>query len=1139
MLARHGVGLANGQISRGMSFRTISSITRDLVPWTRNGTVATVTLNNHILAVAETITVTNSTSTAAITNSTKTVEAVGDGSFTFTCDNAGETSGTISITQTATPNLYAHIDPGTVHCSGIFHDFIGGYIEITGVGYETIGMLFEAKTVTENDDPSLNDPAIGQDPGYNLPGAYRTVYNLSLTLNDPNSVPIYKLKDGVVIVPPKVDPFEPIYAILARRTNDESGSYMVWGLNGTFSANSSSLFNLNLSSGKAYVEGWEYLKPSTTVLAVDRPLDSDEVPDETHTYHTGTNTYALNMTPVKSVTGIQVTISRTTTLTRGGSPGGADTILDPGYGSVVGGSVSGVSYSGNNYTSPTHYTVSGNLISWAPGGTGVTEEPPTGATYNITYDFIRDLVPVTDFTGSSTGFTIIAAEKPKNNSIMYCTYEPYLERYDLVVMNSKGEISIVKGTPDFYLASEHFATYPKQPRGTLLIGTLYLPPNGAYTACTFTSSNQYRKTMQDMVAVANRVSNLEYNAAVTDLENSAFNIGLATTKKSIFTDNFADWSKMDLEHNVLEANPPAIDFDYTLVPGSTTSWHFLGGAGRWILPSTAVLTLSQLNATESQLVNPYAMFDSATSLVLNPPDDITINNNIIRQSTFEYTPHTSAIAAKWWEEFRAPNSIWTLVDSHGVYALYRSQTSRTIETKILGESNARTVAVIGDGFIPNSDSLRLTFEGTPLDLTATGATEVGTPVDGKTTVKSNASGQFTATFNVAAGIIGGDKHVRIYNANNSGEAIYSIGAINRTIEETVRVRQIDPVAQTFLLAESQQIAAVDIYFTQKDPTLPVRVSIQNVVNGFPGQMVLAEKLVFPGSITTSATGAIATRVTFDYPAFCTNTQEYCVVIASTSNAYQIAIARLGHTDWLTGQVINKNPFAGVMFTSSNATSWSPDQTADIKFALYRTAYTTTTETHTYTAITGLTASFFCLRASSVIPAGCSVVWQYKVNTMPWRTFTPGVTVNSTVAITSLQFRVTLNGTSYQSPIVGGSPVVLVGKYNQTSRYISRNTDLAALGQSAYTGLNIYLDQKLVGSGSSIAVYYAKDGTGTTWISAGAATLVTALADGFSQFKYSVSGITGSPTDMRLRIDLTSSSDGLSWAEVRRAMMIST
>lgn len=1103
--------------------------------------MATVTLDNHILDVSETITVTNSTSTAAITNSTKTIVAVGDGSFTFTCLNAGATSGTLSITQTATPNLYAHIDPGTVHCSGIFHDFQGGYIEITGVGYETIGMLFEATSLTETDDPTLNDPAIGQDPGYNLPGAYRTVYNMSLTLDDPNAIPLYKLKDGVVIVPPKIDPFEPIYSILARRTNDESGSYMVWGLGGTFSANSSTLFNLNISSGKAYVEGWEYLKPSTTVLTVDRPLDSDEVPDETHTYHTGTDTYTLVMTPVKSVTGIQVTISRTTTLTRGGSPGGADTILDPGYGSVVGGSVSGVSYDGNNYTSPTHYTVSGNLISWAPGGTGVTEEPPTGVTYNITYDFIRDLVPTTDFTGSSTGFTIVASEKPKDGSVMYITYEPYLERYDLVAMNSKGELYIVKGTPNFYLASEHFATLPKLPRGSLLIGTLYLPPNGAYSACTFTTSKQFRKTMSQIVSISDRVTNLEYNAAVTDLENSAFNIGLTTTKKSIFTDSFADYSKMDLSHAVFEANPAAIDFDYTLGPSSTVEWHVLGGAGRFVLPSTSVLTLSQMCATESQLINPYALFDSATILTLTPDDDITINTTVIKRKFSETGWSGTRTVNRWWEDFRAPNSIWTRQSNRTIWT---SSVTQVFEDSVLGVSNAKTVAVTGDGFIPNSDSLCVTFEGNPLDLTATGSTEVGTPVDGKTTVKSNSDGHFTATFDVAAGIIGGDKHVRIYNANNSGEAIYTIGTINRTIEETVRTRMIvtnylDPVAQTFMLAESQQISAVDIFFTQKDPTLPVRVSIQNVVNGFPGQMVLAQKLVYPTSITTSSTGQVATRVTFDYPAFCTNTQEYCIVIASTSNVYQIAIARLGHTDWVTGQVVSKNPYAGVMFTSSNATSWSPDQTADIKFALYRTNYTSTTETHTYTAITGLAASFFCLRAYSEIPEGCSVIWQYKVNSGSWRTFDPGITIDSNVAISTLQFRVILNGTTYQSPIVGGTPVVLTGKRNQTSRYISRNTDLSALGQTAYENLDIYLDQKLVGSGSSIAVYYAKDGTGTTWTTAGAATLVTTLADGFSQYKYTVSGISGSPTDMRLRIDLTSSADGLSYPECRRAMMISS
>lgn len=1141
LLANTAVGLKSGQITRGMSFRCLTSMTRHGVAWSRNGTVATITQENHILDVGDSITVSGSSSTAAISNAAHTVVSVGDGVFTIACSNAGLTTGTLNYTHAKTPNKIAQIDSGIVYVSGIFHTFQGGIVEITGVGDETIGILLEQVIVTEVDDPTLNDPAIGQDPGYGLPGAYRTTYKLTLAVDDPNAIPIYKIRDGAIIVPPKVDPFEPFYAILARRTNDESGSYMVWGLRASVTTKDAAYFNLNIAAGKAYVQGWEWTKPITTTINLRRPLDADDAPNETHLYTTGQNAITLYMTPVKQVDEVVVTIQRTTTIVRGGSPGGSDTILEPSYGSVVGGSVSGVSYSGNNYSVGTHYTVTGNLISWAPAGTGITEEPPTGATYNITYQFTRIYVPTTDYTVSSTGINITpASEKPVNGSTMLITYKPYLERYDSVVMDAKGVISVVEGAPDYLLGTDHYAHLPKLPTGVLKLADIYLPPNGAATACEVSTSNQYRKTMSEIVRMADRVSDLEYNLAVTDLENSAFNIGLTSTKKSIFTDNFVNPSKMDLQHSLSETYPASVDFNYTLHPGHVFAFHALtGSTERLTLPQTSIVTATQMGATESQLVNPYAMFDSATLLNLTPDDDITINNtNINLVLALEYAPYGSSLYYNWWEEMHAAGSLWQLIDSNGgAYSKWKQTTTSQTETKVIGVSNARTVTVTGAGFIPNSDSLRLTFDGTPLDLTAVSPTEVGTPVDGKTTVKSNSGGGFTATFNVSAGIIGGEKHVRVYNGNNSGEAIYSIGTINRVTTTTVRTRQIDPVAQTFALNETQLISGVDLFFTAKDAALPVRVSIQNVVNGFPGQNVLAEKLIYPASVNVSSTGSTPTQVRFDIPALCSNEEEYCIVVASTSNVYQLAIARLGHADLTTGQVVSKNPYSGVMFTSSNATSWSPDQTADVKFVLYRAAFSPTTATTYFDQMT-VTGTYFCLYANAAIPPGCSVQWYYSANGAAWRTCQPGITIHPGVLMTTLRFAVIITGTSYLAPIVGRNAVVLVGKHNLDSEYVSRNTDLETLGESAYSNLDIYLDVKTPGS-STIAVYYAKDGTGTTWVSAGSGTTVTSLADGYTQKKYSLSGISGSPTDMRLRIKLTTSTDRVSYPTVRRAMMISS
>ena len=59
---------------------------------------------------------------------------------------------------------------------------------------------------------------------------------------------------------------------------------------------------------------------------------------------------------------------------------------------------------------------------------------------------------------------------------------------------------------------------------------------------------------------------------------------------------------------------------------------------------------------------------------------------------------------------------------------------------------------------------------------------------------------------------------------------------SNTFRTTVRRLQwYDPLAQTFLVTEEGGafVTKVDLYFGQKDETLPVEVEIREVINGYP------------------------------------------------------------------------------------------------------------------------------------------------------------------------------------------------------------------------------------------------------------------------------------------------------------------
>jgi hypothetical protein len=72
-----------------------------------------------------------------------------------------------------------------------------------------------------------------------------------------------------------------------------------------------------------------------------------------------------------------------------------------------------------------------------------------------------------------------------------------------------------------------------------------------------------------------------------------------------------------------------------------------------------------------------------------------------------------------------------------------------------------------------------------------------------------------------------------------------------------------------------------------------------------------------------------------------NGTEYCFVVISDSLDYNIWISELGEQDRDTGEYINTQPFLGSMFTSQNNSTWTPEQTKDVKFQINKCVFDTT------------------------------------------------------------------------------------------------------------------------------------------------------------------------------------------------------
>jgi hypothetical protein len=153
----------------------------------------------------------------------------------------------------------------------------------------------------------------------------------------------------------------------------------------------------------------------------------------------------------------------------------------------------------------------------------------------------------------------------------------------------------------------------------------------------------------------------------------------------------------------------------------------------------------------------------------------------------------------------------------------------------------------------------------------------------------------------------------------------------------------DPLAQSFIIDETggAYITKVDTYFGEKDDNIPVTCQIREMVNGYPSPRIapFGEVVLNPSDVTTSADASAATSFTFESPVYLQENVEYCFVLLANTNKYKVWHAVMGQED-LAGVKINKQPYAGVMFKSQNASTWTADQNADLMFKIHRAAFNT-------------------------------------------------------------------------------------------------------------------------------------------------------------------------------------------------------
>ena len=178
--------------------------------------------------------------------------------------------------------------------------------------------------------------------------------------------------------------------------------------------------------------------------------------------------------------------------------------------------------------------------------------------------------------------------------------------------------------------------------------------------------------------------------------------------------------------------------------------------------------------------------------------------------------------------------------------------------------------------------------------------------------------------------------------------------ITQTSERIVDKGWYDPLAQSFLVENKGGafLTKVDVFFATKDSAIPVTIQIREMVNGYPGSRILpfSKVTLKPEDVTLSSTNVLLdgtnyptfdtpTTFTFPSPVYVEDATNYCIVLVSDSNNYKVWISQLGDKiPGTTAGKISEQPYAGVLFKSQNASTWTADQMQDLKFTIYKAKF---------------------------------------------------------------------------------------------------------------------------------------------------------------------------------------------------------
>lgn len=980
------------------------------------------------------------------------------------------------------------LEAGRVYLRGAVREVPAASFTVPTTGRIAVGVRFTARTVTELEDPTLREPAVGV-RNYQEPGAGRLQETLvwgwegaGTSDGQPGDFhAVYALDNGILENRRQPPVLDGVISSLARYDYDANGHYVTEGLGVRFLTTDGQEHIFSVAEGRANIDGFKVERTQSQRLRLPIDPDLQRVSSEPQVFNDsgdGSMIVTINRPPLAQVLDIKVTQQKTETVAHGAFTGSRDVLTEP---TVV--AVMEVKQGGTTYAQGTDYKVVGDEIDWSPGGA----EPAPGSSYQVTYQYIASLTP-TNLT--DTGFKVTGVVQ---GSTMYIDYQWKLLRVDVLALTADGQVERIKG-----ISQVRNPVAPTVPASRLALAEIAYDWRSGSDPVVRNIAIRTIK-VSELTAMQRQIADLFDLMALERLRVDA-NIREPAAKKGLFVDNFLD---DDLRDQGV-AQTGAVVASVLTLPITASAQHAKeNGNALLTLDYTLTPVVEQLARTGSIKINPYQAFEPVPARVtLNPAvDQFTVTNTTWASDVTERLITGSGVLEQVVETRRSEQVL----------------ASSSEEAQFLRSLN---VAYRVDGFGPSEALAALRFDGIGISQPA------GTA--------ANASGLLTGSFQIPQAIPAGAKLVEFLGAGGSyGSATYVgrgqiVTETRRRILTTV-VNRWDPLAQTFTLPERRIIGALELWFTTKGGSAPVIVQIRETQVGIPTTTVLTEGRLAAVDIKTDGN---ATRVLLDPVALEAN-REYALVVLTDDANHAVSVAELGKYDPRTGWVTAQPYQIGVLLSSSNGISWTPHQTQDLTFRLLGCRFSQQAKTVSLGQYTVTNLSDVMALAGVERPASGTDV-QFLVTDAQGRIYTLSEDQGLALAEKlsgNLAVSARLTGTEVSSPILYPGTQLVFGTLEAAGDYLSRAIPAAAT-------FNVSVTFDALTPGTSSVTVQAESGTPGSFTDL-ALDKGVEVGNGWVERTYKATGLVGVGADRTTRVKLSLAGSPQYRPFVRRLRVIVT